>query len=114
MALQSGPELPAGERDADSQAEHRDDGSLLDLAAIRSHAEIVHRLAARFTGKGKLIVAGFGEDPDQLDTGSGKFGCPLRPIVTHIAVGDVQAMVRAIADIASRPHYNAYVPLAVF
>lgn len=35
-------------------------------------------------------------------------------MVTHITGGDVDGMVRAIAAICSRPHYNAYLALAVF
>jgi hypothetical protein len=85
-----------------------------DLTAVHAHIEHIHRLAAPLAGKGKLIVAGFGEDPDRVNPKTGKLGCPLAPVLTHIAVGNIDGMVRAIAVIASRPHYNAYLALAVF
>ena len=93
---------------------HAGRGRSFDLAAVRSHAEIIYRLAAPLAGKGKLIVAGFGEDPDRTNPKTAKLGCPVPPIVRHVAVGDMHGMVRAIAGIADRPHYNAYSPLAVF
>jgi RepB DNA-primase from phage plasmid len=89
-------------------------GPSFNLTAVRAHTEIVHRLAAPLAGKGKFIVAGFGEDPDRVDARTGKVGCPLPAIVTHVAVGDVQSMMRTITEIANRPYYNAYSPLAVF
>src|SRR5271165_3933541 len=89
-------------------------GPSLDLIALRAHAEHIHRLAAPLAGKGKLIVAGFGEDPDRVNPKTEKLGCPLPPIVTHIGVGDIEGMICAITGIARRPHYNAYLALAVF
>jgi hypothetical protein len=36
----------------------------LDLAAIRAHLEMLHRLAEPIADEGKLVVASYGEDPD--------------------------------------------------
>ncbi len=49
-----------------------------DLTAVRAHAEHIHRLAAPLAGNGKLIVAGFGEDPNRVNPKTGKRGCPWR------------------------------------
>ena len=46
--------------------------NLIDLAAIRQHCELLHRMAAPFKGKGKLSVAGFGENPQQIDPKTGQ------------------------------------------
>src|SRR4051812_22231037 len=99
MDLHSDPEPAPAQPNAGSQADRC--GSLLDLRAVRAHAKIIRRLAAPLVGKGKLIVAGFGEDPDRANPKTEKLGCPLAPIVTHIAVGDFEGIARAIADIAS-------------
>jgi RepB DNA-primase from phage plasmid len=111
MDLHSDPEPALTLPNASLQAGR---GPSLDLIAIRAHVEHIHRLAAPLAGKRKLIVAGFGEDPDRANPKTEKLGGPLLPIVTHVAVGDMQGMVRAITDVARQPHYNAYSPLAVF
>jgi hypothetical protein len=49
-----------------------------DLTAVRAHAEHIHRLAAPLAGKGKLIVAGFGEDPDRVNPKTGSSAVPWR------------------------------------
>jgi hypothetical protein len=86
----------------------------IDADAVRAHAELIHRLASPLAGKGKLVITAFGEDPDQLHPKIGKPGCPLKPIVFHVAIGDIETTVQTIVYLARRQHYNIYMPLAVF
>jgi RepB DNA-primase from phage plasmid len=81
---------------------------------IRAHAEIIHRLAAPLAGKGKLVIAAFGEDPDRPNPKTGAPGYPLPPLIRHVGIGDVEKTVSVICDLSSRRHYNVYMPLAVF
>jgi hypothetical protein len=80
---------------------------------IRAHCEMIHILAAPLAGQGKLIIAAFGEDPDQVNPKTGKPGLPLTPIVIHAAIGDVGTTARSIGNITISPHRNLYMPLAV-
>jgi hypothetical protein len=81
---------------------------------IRAHVELVHRLAQPLAGRGKVIVAGFGEDPDQINPNTSKPARRLRPKVMHAAVGDVRDTLVRVAEIVQLRHYNLYMPLAVF
>src|SRR5689334_21069490 len=78
--------------------------AMIDAAAIRAHVTLLHDLAEGIAGK--LVVAGFGEDPVS--------GEKLDPVVRHFAVGDVEAMAAAIVDLGRERHRNIYVPMAVF
>jgi hypothetical protein len=40
-----------------------------DVSLIRAHVEIINKLAAPLAGQGKLVIACFGEDPDQPHRG---------------------------------------------
>ena len=73
-------------------------------APFRTHAELIHRLAAPLRGRGKLIVAGYGEDPATK--------AKLKPKVEHVAVGDVGATLAAIERLREE-HRNVYMPLTV-
>jgi hypothetical protein len=81
---------------------------------IRAHVTLVHSLATPLIGQGKVIAAGFGENPDETDPKSGKSGRALPPKVIHAAIGDVNAMLEGLAQFVKRQHYNLYMPLAVF
>jgi hypothetical protein len=76
-----------------------------DPEAVHAHVEMLHLLAEPFTGRGKLVVASYGEDPLK--------GREIVPKICHFAIGDVDAMVRKIIDLNSERHRNVYVPLAV-
>src|SRR5713101_271610 len=75
-------------------------------AALRHHAQMLHDLAASFRGRGKLIVASFGEDPAT--------GRKLSPKIQHFEIGEVDGMVRAIERLGQERHRNVYTPLSVF
>jgi hypothetical protein len=77
----------------------------IDEIAIRGHVELIHQLAASLAGKGKLIVAAFGEDPVT--------GKELFPDVWHCRIGDVENTIARIKA-SAKPNYNVYVPLAMF
>jgi hypothetical protein len=83
-------------------------------AEIRAHCEIIHELAAPLTGQGKLVIACFGEDPDQLDPKTGASGCPLPPRVVHVEIGNIQTAIDAVATLTGGEHRNVYMSLAVF
>ncbi len=85
----------------------------IELDLIRTHAEIIHELAAPLVGRGKLIIACFGEVPDEPDPKTGKMGRKLAPRIVHIGIGDVDTMVRTSAEIASEHHRNVYMPITV-
>jgi P4 family phage/plasmid primase-like protien len=85
-----------------------------DPDAVRAHVELIHRLAGPLAGKGKLVITAFGEDPDQLHPKTGKPGCPRKPIVVHVGIGDIDTTVETIVNLATQQHYNVYMPLAVF
>jgi hypothetical protein len=93
----------------DSQA-----GPPVLVGELRAHCEIIHRLAAPLAGHGKLVIARFGEDPDQSNPKNGARGYPLSPLITHIAIGDVEAMVDVVSNLTVVQHSNVYGALAVF
>ena len=81
---------------------------------VRVHVEIIHRLAAPLAGKGKLVTAGFGEDPDKLHPKTHKPGCPLPPSVVHFEIGDIEIAVCTVTKLTVGEHRNVYASLAVF
>jgi hypothetical protein len=82
-------------------------------AALLDHIDLLHRLAAPFAGKGKLILATFGQDPDGINPKNGEPGRSIPPKVMHFEIGDVQGMVRAVDRLGKEPHRNIYMPLVV-
>jgi hypothetical protein len=85
----------------------------LDPSAIRDHVVLLHKLAAPLAGKGKLIVASYGEDPLADNEKTGKSGVPIAPIVQHFDIGVVDRMMAAIIQLADHLHRNVYCPLVV-
>ena len=61
-----------------------------------------------------MVITSFGENPDEIDPKTEKPGKHLRPKVFHAAIGDVKASLEGVAQVMERPHYNVYMPLAVF
>src|SRR4051812_22685648 len=82
---------------------------------ILGHCVLVHHLAGRtpLQERGKLIVTAFGEDPGRVNPETGKPGV-LAPKVVHFDIGDPAAMVEQVCKLAGQPHYNIYMPLAIF
>jgi hypothetical protein len=76
-----------------------------DIAAIHEHVNLLHRLAAPLAGQGKLVVASFGQDP--------KKGKSLVPKICHFPIGQIDAMVDAIARLTQERHRNVYSSVAV-
>jgi hypothetical protein len=85
----------------------------IDPVVVREHVALLHELAAPYAGRGVMIVAGYGEDPDAISAKTGKPGRPLAPVVVHFPVGAVDQMTRMIVQLAEQPHRNVYCPLAV-
>lgn len=81
---------------------------------IRGHVQLIHILAAPLTGQGKIIATAFGEDPDEIDPKTGKNGRAVWPKVIQAEIGDVRATLEGLAQVVNRPHYNVYMPLAIF
>jgi hypothetical protein len=77
-----------------------------DRDHIRGHCEMIHRLAAPLAGRGKIVVASYGEDPTTGDA--------ITPKVEHFKIGDVEAMTAAILQLSGEQYRNVYAPLAVF
>ena len=90
-----------------------DDQEMSPDKAMRSHFGMIHQLAAPFAGRGKLIVASFGEDPAGIHPKTGKPGRPIDPRINHLAIGDLDGAVRAANDFAKDQHRNVYAPLVV-
>jgi hypothetical protein len=81
---------------------------------IRSHCEMIHRLASPLAGQGKLVIASFGEVPAQLKPKTGTPGYPLPPCVVHVQIGDIDTTIRTVAKLTANEHRNVYMPLTVF
>src|ERR1700737_968290 len=79
-------------------------GLTVSLGEIRTHAEIIHALAAPLAGRGQLCIACFGEDPDQPHPSTGKPGWPLPPTVVHAEIGDVETTVQLICNLGTAEH----------
>ncbi len=73
---------PSGTPKSESPAK-----AALDL--IREHVRMIQQFAEPFRGKGKIVIACFGEAPDQLDPKTGKPGRRLRSHVARVNVGDL-------------------------
>ena len=87
---------------------------LPDFGLISAHAMVIQDRARLVKAPGNLVITGFGEDPGQTDRKTGKPGLHLPPKIIHVGVGDMHRIADAINQIASLPHYNVYMPLAVF
>jgi len=85
-----------------------------DVSLIRAHVEMINKLAEPVADQGKLVIASFGEDPDQSHPSTGKPGWPLPPTVVHAEIGDVETTVQLICNLGTAKHRNIYMPLAVF
>jgi len=107
---------PLAAADAATQAETRAPSRVPKIATelIRAHNHLIHTLAAPFAGQGKVVVAGFGENPDELDKWTGKPGRRLPPRVFHVDAGDEKGTAESIAEFLGDRHYNLYMPLAVY
>lgn len=70
-----------------------------DEAAIRTHIEMLHQLAAGI--QGKFVVSTFFANPTGEDRSGGT--------ISHHAVGDVDGMVDAVMAHASTPNANVYI-----
>jgi len=81
---------------------------------IVGHSNLIHELASRVKQPGKLVMTGFGENPSGVDPNTGTLGLRLAPKVFHTDIGDRKLMVKRAQEIAHLPHYNVYMPLAVF
>jgi hypothetical protein len=58
-----------------------------DQDEIRGHGEMIQRLAAPLAGRGKIVVASYGENPTTGDA--------ITPKVAHFKIGDVEAMTHS-------------------
>jgi hypothetical protein len=67
---------------------------------------MLHRLAQSLCGRGKLIVASYGQNPTT--------GVNIPPRVLHFEIGEIDAMTDGITQLSRDQHRNVYVPLAVF
>ena len=81
---------------------------------IRAHVWIIHKLAEPLGQQGTIVATGFGEDPSQIDSQTEKPGLALKPKVIHASIGNVQQTLDGLAQFIEKPHYNIYMPLAVF
>lgn len=72
----------------------------------RDHIEMLHKIAAHFGCRGRLVVAGFGQDPAT--------GRDIRPKCKHFAIGDVDGGMKFIGEIQNDEHRNTYMPLASY
>ncbi|WEX07386.1 DNA-primase RepB domain-containing protein [Chelativorans sp. AA-79] len=73
--------------------------SSFDEAAIRSHVEILHQLAAGLSGK--FVVSAFFANPIGEDRAGG--------VISHHRVGDVAGTVQAVMAHAETPNANVYI-----
>jgi hypothetical protein len=78
----------------------------IDRLLVEAHVRMIHALAEPLAGRGKLVVAGFGENA--------MTGQKLRPKIRHFAIGDIDGMIAAVERLAREPHRNIYASLAVF
>ena len=83
-------------------------------AWIRAHVTLIHQLAAPLVGKGIVVVTAYGEDPGEIGPNAKKPGRAVRPKVSHAAIGEIKETLRGIAQFIEQPHYNLYMPLAIY
>lgn len=88
-----------------SSASAYQDADGIARAVLHAHVVMIHNLAAPLAGKGKLIVASFGQDPAT--------GIELPAKMVHVRIGDIDGTVAAIRRLAQEPHRNVYMPFAV-
>lgn len=81
---------------------------------IRAHVMLIHQLAAPLAGNGVVVVTGYGEDPVEINSKTEKPGRPLRPKVSHAAIGKIRETLDAVSRFVKQPHYNLYMPLAIY
>jgi hypothetical protein len=86
-----------------AQAGPSEDG--IRRAVLLEHVAMIHKLAAPLAGKGKLVVASYGQDPAT--------GEELDAKIEHVRIGDVEGTVLIIQRLARERHRNVYMPLAV-
>jgi len=86
----------------------------IDPIWIRAHVELIHSLAKSFDGQGTIVATGFGEDPNEIDPKTGKLGRALPPKVIHAPIGGIKETLEGLVRFVKRPHYNVYMPLAIF
>jgi len=108
----AGPTRPHEATPSDTPKSESPAKAALDL--IREHVRLIQQLAEPLKGHGKIVIACFGEAPDQLDPRTKKPGRRLQSHVAHINVGDVDHAAADIARLTAHPHHNVYMPLAVF
>lgn len=84
----------------------------IEPALILNHLAMITKAAEPLKGRGKLVITGFGEEPDQTD--ASKPGRPLKPIIRHFEIGALDDAFGEIGHITDRRHYNVYMPLALF
>ncbi|SMF53135.1 Protein of unknown function [Xaviernesmea oryzae] len=70
-----------------------------DEAAVRTHVEMLHSLAAGIAGK--FVVSAFFANPNGEDKAGG--------IISHHAVGDVEGTIEAVMAHATTPNANVYI-----
>jgi hypothetical protein len=85
-----------------------------DIPVVRSHLAVVHELARpmREVG-GKLVITGYGEDPNGIHPRTRKPGAPLPPVVGHFEIGDIESGVDLILRLSLQPHRIIYMPFCV-
>jgi hypothetical protein len=86
------------------QSEERANGTA--RAEVHAHIELLNRLAQPLCGRGKLVLASYGQDPIT--------GQDIRPKVLHFNIGEIDLMVNQIELLSRDQHRNVYVPTAVF
>ena len=75
-------------------------------AEVCAHVQMLHRLAEPLRGRGKLIIASYGQDPIT--------GQHIPPKVLHCEIGDMDRMAEQIELLSREQHRNVCIPLAVF
>jgi hypothetical protein len=81
------------------------DADGIGRAILHAHVVMLHNLATSLAGKGKLIVASFGQDPAT--------GKKLKTKIEHVQIGDVEGTIAAIRRLSQETHRNVYMPFAV-
>ncbi len=88
---------------ASSNAGTEDQDVAIAWPLVQAHAALLHERAHGIVGK--LVVAGFGENPQT--------GKALKPQVYAFEVGDVRGTMTRIEMMTLTPHLNIYMPPAV-
>ena len=73
---------------------------------VAQHVNLVHQRARSFRGRGKLVVASYGEEPDT--------GKKLSPRVQHFEIGDNSGTQASILELGQHRFRNVYMPLSIF